>query len=434
MSEAYPKKYWWLVLIVVPLIGAVIAILPSFFNGNAPPAGQTYISNTKFSGDLYFANVDVIVSEYKQMKGEPLTDEALREEIVRGVNLVKGGDYEAAVGVFDGIADKAGLPSVYNNLGVLRAMNNDYAGSRTAYRKAIEENPDLQPVQYNLGLLEQQQGRIDAAVRHLEKAPAVPQAKKLVSRLRGDTQAGAAEAEPNNDILTPNGVASLDTWIQGAISGQDDRDFYHFTTPKVYRDVMQIEVKNLTTTLRPQISLWSADKRHITNNVNYNHQLTPGQDTALTFSTAPQTEYYLSIGGFGTEGQYRLRVAPLKRYDDYEPNDAILEAKPISLGTAVEANIMDNQDVDYYVIRTSGDTHPLAISVKNHTNTLRPQISLWAGDKGHITNNVNYDHQITPGQDASLTRKVEPRTTYFISIRGFGTQGDYRLTVRHEGE
>ncbi len=72
MATEYPKKYWWLVLVIVPLVAALIGIVPSLLKGPAPP-GTIQIHNTEFSGDLLFANIEVILSQYERIHGEPLT-------------------------------------------------------------------------------------------------------------------------------------------------------------------------------------------------------------------------------------------------------------------------------------------------------------------------------------------------------------------------
>ena len=66
-------------------------------------------------------------------------------------------------------------------------------------------------------------------------------------------------------------------------------------------------------------------------------------------SPPPNTTFYLHVEGIGgSSGAYTLTVVPLKAFDAYEPNDEITRATPLALGRAIDANIMDGDDTDFY--------------------------------------------------------------------------------------
>jgi hypothetical protein len=54
------KKYWWLpATIAVPVVVALIQVLPAIVGGSAP-AGTTIVNNSRIGSDLYFVtNVQI---------------------------------------------------------------------------------------------------------------------------------------------------------------------------------------------------------------------------------------------------------------------------------------------------------------------------------------------------------------------------------------
>ena len=189
MASEYPKKYWWLVLVAIPLVAALIGIVPPLLKGPAP-TGVIQIHNTQFSGDLVFANIEVILGQYERTHGEPLTDQELIGKIELGLNLVQNKDHEKAIQVFREVAAETRLPSIENNLGVLYAIKNDFEKARTFYQKAIEKDPEYQPVYLNLGLLDEREGKAEEAVKHLRKAPDLKEAQKLASKIEEKMKKG----------------------------------------------------------------------------------------------------------------------------------------------------------------------------------------------------------------------------------------------------
>jgi len=63
----YPKKYWWSVAIAVPLLIALIGIIPSLLKKESKG-----INISRDSHDLNFQQITVIESEYRQKTGQPL--------------------------------------------------------------------------------------------------------------------------------------------------------------------------------------------------------------------------------------------------------------------------------------------------------------------------------------------------------------------------
>ena len=92
-----PRKYWWVVAVAVPVLVALIAIVPGLLrssSGSAGGAGSTTTTTTTITGDnntvnfdysthnTFVTNVNVIAREYELQTGRPLSDD-LRAQIKR---------------------------------------------------------------------------------------------------------------------------------------------------------------------------------------------------------------------------------------------------------------------------------------------------------------------------------------------------------------
>lgn len=435
-NEKLAYRLLRLIVIVVwsvAIIGIAAWVITSIFNKS--PGDTITISNTDFSGDTHFANSSLILNQYRQEHGEALDDKNLKSEIERGMNLIKGGIYEQALPIFQKIVenDKMKLPAVYNNLGGLYALTKNYDKADEAYTRAIERDPDYQPVQYNFGLLKEKQGKGDEAVRHFKKAKGLKhsgqlelkQLNKLSPEPDENMEANLIETEPNNDILTPNSLP-VGEWVQGEITGDTDIDFFKFTTPDKYRDIMKVEVKNTKTALMPYILRYNENKQYLDKAEAKN----PGQNIGHTFSSNPNLVYYIKIGGIDkSRGPYQLKITPLKAYDGYEPNDNISQASPISPGKSIEANIMDAEDWDYYRIKASSTKTSVVISLENQSTTLRPILGILDENKKEI----GYIETSNNGQNLGHTFSFNPGLVYYIRIGGkYNSYGAYRLTVNEK--
>jgi tetratricopeptide (TPR) repeat protein len=432
-NEKLAYRLLRLIVIVVwsvAIIGIAAWVITSIFNKK--PGDTITISNTEFSGDTHFANSGFILNQYRQEHGEALDDKELKSEIERGMNLIKGGIYEEALPIFQKIAEneKMKLPAVYNNLGGLYALTKNYDKAGEAYTRAIERAPDYQLVQYNFGLLKEKQGKPDEAARHYNKAKALGHSRqlelkklnKLTPRPEEKMETNRIESEPNNDILTPNSLP-VGEWVQGEITGGTDIDFFKFTTPDKYRDIIKVELKNTNTTLQPYMRRYDEKKEYFGDK----SASTNGQNIEFSFSTNPNLVYFILIGGQnGTYGPYQLKITPLKAYDGFEPNNDTFRASPLTPGKSIEANIMDAWDVDYYRIKTTSKETSVVIALENQSSTLQPYMQRYDEKKEYLGDKL----ASTNGQNIEFSFSTTPNLVYFILIGGQNrTSGAYRLTV-----
>jgi hypothetical protein len=244
---------------------------------------------------------------------------------------------------------------------------------------------------------------------------------------------GTIELEPNNEILKPN-LLPLEKWVNGSIESESDVDYFKFTTPQQYRDIIKVEVKNKSTTLKPYLALWAANKNMLWESSEWAQLVTAGRNLKHSFSTEPNSDFYISIGGFGTQGVYEAKITPLKAYDSYEPNEDILHAKPISLGTTIEANIMDGSDSDFYIFNTPSTSSLIIIAVENQSASLKPYLAVYNANKVLLWESSTWEPWVTSGQNLKHSFPVDPNTGYYAVVRGLRTSGNYRLNVREANE
>ncbi len=239
-----------------------------------------------------------------------------------------------------------------------------------------------------------------------------------------EVEVEAQETEPNNDPLNTN-LIELDRWITGAIGENTDADYYTIETPETHRDWIRVELENRSTTLKPSLKRFDADKADRGGVSN----ATPGANLSHQFVSNPSTKHYMRIGNYnrGTQGAYLVRVRALKAYDAFEPNQDILRAKPISLASPIEASLMDPFDVDYFRLKTGTNGGNLSVVLENRSTTLKPGVKIYNADKvdmGGVSNG-------TPGANLRHQVAAEPETEYFVGVGNYGrgSDGDYTLTV-----
>ena len=335
MPDSYPKKYWWVVLIVVPVAAALIAKCPSGAGGG----NNITIEGSEVGGNVQIIDTQVIFQQLKERYSDFADMKDLETKIARALNLVQGGFPEDAIPLFEEVAGKVQIPAIHNNLGTLYSLEERFEEAHGAFREGIALDPAYQPLHQNLARLYEKQGRLNEAIKHIKKAPDEPGSESLLESLQEQTDASSFEQEPNNDILNSNNAA-LGENIDAVISDQSDWDFFEFSTTAPPRDILAVEVKNLSTGLKPQVGLWGSAKEHRWYNATYSHQVTSGQDIRYSFSASPDAVYYVSINSLGGQGRYRLSMSPQKTFDSYEPNDEILTSKDVAIGSKVNANLI----------------------------------------------------------------------------------------------
>jgi hypothetical protein len=155
---------------------------------------------------------------------------------------------------------------------------------------------------------------------------------------------------------------------------------------------------------------------------------TPGASVQTTLALEPGQAIYVGVINNGSVGKYTLSVAPQMAYDSNEPNDDILTAKAVPLGTPIEASVMDGMDSDWY--RFTGATQKTRhVTFENLSTTLKPDLKTFSWTKSQT--NEKYDG--TPGANLDFSFDVDPGKDFYLQVVPGGT-GKYRLTVTPDAQ
>ena len=229
--------------------------------------------------------------------------------------------------------------------------------------------------------------------------------------------------------VTPGGTieqaatAAIGTAIDGEIAKADQNNFYKFDVALKQRDLGIVRMQNKSTTLKPDFKLFNADRSQGADT----YDGTPGASVERTIALEPGQSFYVEVLNYGSIGKYTLSVTPQKAFDAHEPNDDVLSAAPIAIGTPIDASIMDDKDSDWY--RISGATQKTVhVTFDNQSTTLKPDVKMFSASKSGI--GEKYDG--TPGANLDFTFDVEPGKDFYLQVLPYGTTGKYRLTVKPE--
>jgi tetratricopeptide (TPR) repeat protein len=152
-AASYPKKYWWLILVIVPLAGGLIQYQP--WRSATGSSGAAAVSGNQFLGSAIVGNVSLVVNE--AAKAGTTLDPALVEQLKEAAKQSQAGDHDAAVVKIQQIRaasrEVSSLPSVLNNLGIeyLSAGKADQA--RKAFEEALQKDPANRTAWAGLGQL-----------------------------------------------------------------------------------------------------------------------------------------------------------------------------------------------------------------------------------------------------------------------------------------
>src|ERR1044071_5921640 len=154
----------------------------------------------------------------------------------------------------------------------------------------------------------------------------------------------------------------------------------------------------------------------------------PGKAVALDLSPPPNTTFFFQVSGaHNTSGEYTVTVRPLKAFDAFEPNDDIFSASKIALGQAVNANIMDVDDTDFYSFE-SPRTGTVTIDIRPRSTTLLPALTTFSSDR----RNTGFGPDVElPGSSLHHTIEVQEHLTYFLQVWSqHKSAGEYSLIVQ----
>jgi hypothetical protein len=240
----------------------------------------------------YIDSVVTLRQEYVSFYNTTVPDAEVERDFQYAASRVAHGDYSGAVAPLENAAKKAPLPAVLNDLGVVYVKQNDGVNALRAFRAALTRDSDYPQVRANLADLESLLNSAEPVTR---------------------------EVEPNDTFLLANAIA-LGAPVEAEISG-NDIDCFRFKALPAPRDILAVEIENLSETLMPVFSVFDGSDRFLGWSQDPQQ---PGASVTKHLSPQPNATLVLHIWGYRkSTGKYRLTVRALKAFDRYEPNDDI---------------------------------------------------------------------------------------------------------------
>ena len=185
--------------------------------------------------------------------------------------------------------------------------------------------------------------------------------------------------EANDDVLHPT-TLNYGSAIEGSILDVKDEDWFHVTAPSVGK--VTIGFENLSTTLKPEVKVYSASKSQLINKYDY----TAGAGLDFTVDLTPGQDFYVQVLPLGSHGKYRLST-----------RNAVMAS---DMASALQSKGL----IDIYGIYFDVDK---AFVKPESTNTLTQIANLLKGDpalrlelSGHTDNTGTEQHN----QELSLAR------------------------------
>ncbi len=136
----YPRQYWWVILVVVPLTVALIQYAP--WRGSSM-RDESRISDNQFNGSAIIGDVSVVMTEATS-KGATL-DEGLVKLIKDATGLASAGQHAAAAAIIEQVRsssrEAATLPSLLNGLGAEHLAAGNIEQARKAFDEVIANDP-----------------------------------------------------------------------------------------------------------------------------------------------------------------------------------------------------------------------------------------------------------------------------------------------------
>ncbi|MDG2005612.1 MAG: OmpA family protein [Novosphingobium sp.] len=183
--------------------------------------------------------------------------------------------------------------------------------------------------------------------------------------------------EANDDQLKSTTLNFGDTLEANIMDGKDP-DWYHVTPTNVEK--VTIAFENLSSTYRPSVSVYNANKSKLINKYDY----TEGAGLDFNVDLPAGQDFYVQVEPFNTEGKYRLTTRPAVLAND--------------MATALEAK----GKIDLYGIYFDTDQTFIkpesANTLGEVANLLKADPSLSLEISGHTDNSGGKDHNMTLSQ------------------------------------
>jgi len=376
----------------IPLVfaAAVLAILAVRFVAHMAPVVQLV---------GYVGNPETLQQEYLQFEGKPLPNAAAAQEFQYASSLAGKGQFGNATALLEALSKRCAVPVVFYDLALLYAQMNDHNKAVNAFRETLARDPNYLPVRNSL-----------ASLRGFEPHSADPI---------------TSESEPNDTCVAAN-LVSRDIDVVGEISNADDKDCFRFIAPPSPRDVVRIEIKSQSISLAPRITIYNVSGQPTGEALE---TADAGAGLSLLIAPPPNTTSFVEVSGnHRSFGAYALRITGTHAFDDFEPNDDLASAHRVPVGKELAANIMWNDDKDFYsFVADQGGKMTVTVEA---SGKLLPALVLYGPDRQPI--------QFAAGAAESggkIVRTIDAQETqgYYFQVWGqSGTTGEYKFSVKYQ--
>ena len=144
-----PKKYWWLVGIVVPIIVAIIAVVPPLLKEDAGETINNEVNGTQIIGDVAFNNMNIIVEQARQMLGKELPEDLLKS-LHQALKFIQSKEFYKAIPALESAKSVVPVPAVFNNLGAAYLATGNKDRAKDYFEKALDRMPNEEAANFNL--------------------------------------------------------------------------------------------------------------------------------------------------------------------------------------------------------------------------------------------------------------------------------------------
>ncbi len=446
MSAEYPKKYWWVILIIVPLVGSLIAIIPSLFKTSEKPSETTF--NIGITLEQYEAQlerkeaklreqlsgaVELELEKRNLLAKELAAVEEKRTNLEKSLEETKTKLTEVAK-LLDDFKENFSQEQIVQAKEALR--KGDTAIAEALFSDAVEKDlAQADEAAFQLGVLAENRFDYATARDHFKKASDLKDTKKVVKVLKENTKKeihnnelktnkepskSGNEQEPNNTVFEAN-LFSMGTTVSAEISSTKDQDYFKFQYKAKLRDQIKVTMESRSTTLRPWVKVYDKNKSEILDRYNNTY----GANLEFTLFVNAESDYYLQVLPYDGSGKYRISVIPQQAFDRYEPNDEPFSATSMDIGQVVSANIMDPKDTDWY--RLAGiNPEEVTVRIESRSTTIRPWVKVYDKNKSEILDRYNN----TYGADLEFIFKAEQGSNYYLQVLPYDGQGKYQIVAR----
>ena len=143
-----PKKWWWVVGIAVPVVVALITIIPpiiSTLGGKDDAADIVYneVAGNQYQGGVAYSTVNFIARQIEHTSSQPLPAD-VRTLLADAMAAIDDGDFDKAIPLFEAAADTVSSPGILNNLGAAYIATGETERARDILvraRGAVDTSP-----------------------------------------------------------------------------------------------------------------------------------------------------------------------------------------------------------------------------------------------------------------------------------------------------